>query len=80
MASVEDDMQEEATEAAWRSMGKMLWSCIEKNPQRAASELSEQELSWLAVAAIIGWISARAKQARETGRDPESLISDLVPF
>lgn len=80
MASVEDEMQEEATEAAWRSMGKVLWTCIEMNPQRPASQLSEQEMSWLAVAAITGWICARAQQARQTGRDVESLISDLAPM
>lgn len=80
MASVDDDLQAEATEAAWRAMGKTLWTCIEQHPERLISSLSEQEMSWLAVAAITGWISARAKQAREHERDPEALISTLVPF
>ncbi len=79
-ASVDDELQDQATEAAWRSLGKVLWSCIEKDPSRPASLLSEQELGWLAVAAITGWITERAKQARSLGRDPEKLISDLVPF
>jgi hypothetical protein len=80
MASVDDKLQEEATEAAWRAMGKTLWTCIEGHPERLISSLSEQELNWLAVAAITGWITARAKQAKIAGKDPESLISDLVPF
>lgn len=61
-------------------MGKTLWTCIEQHPERLISSLSEQELNWLAVAAITGWISCRVKQARRTGRDVDSLISDLVPF
>jgi hypothetical protein len=80
MTSVDDEMQEEATEAAWRAMGKVLWSCIEQNPNRPASQLSEQELSWLAVAAITGWISCRAKQAKRTSQDAEGLISLLAPM
>lgn len=82
VVSFQNQLQEQATDAAVSAMGKMLWSIIETNPQRPCSALSETELGWLAVSAISGWVIERARQAKALSVDAEKLIEqppELTP-
>lgn len=74
--SLQDELQEEATVAARESMIRMLEGMIQDNPERLIRSLTKQDLDWLAVAAISGWVVKRAEQAKEHGTDPAIMISE----
>lgn len=77
--SFQDQLQEDATIAAMKSLGKTLWGIIEQNPMRPISHLSEEELQWLAIAAISGWCFKRAEQAaviKATANQLEELLME----
>lgn len=76
--SFEHTLQEDATQAAMKSLGKVLWGLIEINPNRPIQHLSEDELTWMAIAAISGWVLKRAEQAKALKLDVDQLI-DAVP-
>jgi hypothetical protein len=75
--SYQDDLQAEATQAAVKELGHMLWSMVETSPNRLVTSLSAQELEWLAVAAICGWIFKRSEQSVTVSRDVEQLIKEV---
>lgn len=78
--SFQDQLQEDATKAAMKAVGKILWGMIEQNPLRPISLLSEDELQWLAIAAISGWCLKRAEQAKglaKTANQLEEFIKEI---
>jgi hypothetical protein len=70
----ENRLQANATEKAGEAMMPIMQGFIKDNFGRPISTLSKSDIEWLAVAAITGWIHARAEQAKEYGGDVGELI------
>ncbi len=75
-SSFEDDQQAEATRAAGQAVAQMLESYIEFNADRMIRTLLMTDLEWIAIAAITGWVKARADQAIVVKRDVEEAIRE----
>ena len=75
--SEDDVLQANATEKAGEAMMPIMAGFIEKNFARPISTLSKTDIEWLAVAAIQGWIHARAEQAKTYGNDVGEMIRKI---
>ncbi len=74
--SFEDDRQAEATRAAAQAVAQMLESYLEFNADRMVRTLLMTDLEWIAIAAITGWVKARADQAIAVKRDVNETIRE----
>ena len=75
--SEDDELQANATEKAGEAMLPILEGLIDKNFARPISTLSKTDIEWLAVAAITGWIHARAEQAKTYKADVGKMIREI---
>lgn len=72
--SIEDELQQEATEAAVRGLVDQMKRF---NPARPMRALNQKELEMMAIGAISGWTQCRARQeARQ--KDSERLATLLA--
>lgn len=60
--SIHDELQREATIAATEAIFPILENAIEHNPTRQINTLTREEIEFMAVAAIVGWVLKRAEQ------------------
>jgi hypothetical protein len=65
---------EQLTEATTRAVGAVRAQLATLPKSTPVEKLTDQDLGWLASAAIFGWISARSEQAATFGLDHEELI------
>jgi len=75
--SLDDELQAEATKKAGEAMHPLLQQFIEHDFKRPISSLSSNDIEWLAVAAISGWVLSRAKQHKKYGGDIGELIRKI---
>lgn len=75
--SLDDQLQMDATDKAVEAMFPILEDLISKHPARAVTTLTRTDLGWLAVAAITGWIHARAEQAKTYDAKAADYIKDI---
>lgn len=70
----QQDLDDEATDAAISHVIPFLEQAIERNHDRMIRTLSKDEINWIAVAAITGYIVCRSKQAKRLGCDFEDIF------
>ncbi len=76
LAMTDDELQAEATAAAIAAARTVAQGQPANTP---AGQLSDQQWSWIAVAAIFGWIQARYQQAISLDLEKEPHVTRMDP-
>lgn len=70
----QQDLDDEATDRAAKAMIEFLRAAIEKDRDRKIRNLSDDEVHWMTVAALTGFILCRAAQAKRYNRDFDEIF------